>query len=218
VRDRERAAMRATTRTLFAKVCQLYPCAVISGRPRGDVTDRLAGIDVGAVVGNHGLEPGPRVERFARVIATVRPVLESALDGTRGVDIEDKRYSLALHYRNARRRGEARAAIQRAVLGLPLALRVVPGKLVVNLVPPAAPNKADALIGLRERHRADTAFYVGDDATDEDVFALDQPGRLLSVRIGRSSNSAARYYLKTQREIDSLLSRLIAFRSNGVHE
>ena len=97
-------------------------------------------------------------------------------------------------------------------------MRIVPGKLVVNLVPAAAPDKGDALVQLRARYRADTAFYVGDDGTDEDVFALDQPGRLLCVRVGRSRASAAGYYLKHQREIDALLARFVGFRTNGKSE
>ena len=55
-------------------------------------------------------------------------------------------------------------------------------------------------------------MYVGDDVTDEDVFRLDQPGRLFTVRIGRSKTSAARYYLRQQQEIDTLLEHLVALR------
>ena len=55
-------------------------------------------------------------------------------------------------------------------------------------------------------------MYVGDDVTDEDVFRLDQPGRLFTVRVGRSRTSAARYYLRQQQEIDALLEHLVALR------
>ena len=51
-------------------------------------------------------------------------------------------------------------------------------------MPEGAPHKGDAILQLRKLADADTALYVGDDFTDEDVFALDQPGRLLTVRIG----------------------------------
>ncbi|HKU43339.1 MAG TPA: trehalose-phosphatase, partial [Polyangiales bacterium] len=37
VAQRDRAHMRARTRRLLARVCALYPCAVISGRSRLDV-------------------------------------------------------------------------------------------------------------------------------------------------------------------------------------
>ncbi len=56
------------------------------------------------------------------------------------------------------------------------------------------------------------AIYVGDDETDEDVFALDQPGRLLSIRVGPSAASRADYYIESQAEIDQLLSLLIRLR------
>ena len=36
VEDRDRAAMRERTRGLLVRLCALYPCAVISGRSRGD--------------------------------------------------------------------------------------------------------------------------------------------------------------------------------------
>ena len=54
--------------------------------------------------------------------------------------------------------------------------------------------------------------YAGDDVTDEDVFELDQAGRLLSVRVGRSSRTTASNYLRAQPEMDQLLSHLIRAR------
>jgi trehalose 6-phosphate phosphatase len=95
------------------------------------------------------------------------------------------------------------------VTSLPTPMRVVPGKLVVSIVPARAPNKGDAVLDLRSRERADIAIYVGDDATDEDVFRIDQPGRLLGIRIGEAQNSAAAYFLRSQREVDRLLRRLV---------
>jgi trehalose 6-phosphate phosphatase len=91
-------------------------------------------------------------------------------------------------------------------------MRIIPGKLVVNLVPAGAPNKGDVLLASRARAGADSALYVGDDVSDEDVFSLDRPGRLLSVRVGRSPRSAAAYYLRNQAEIEQLLSTLIELR------
>jgi trehalose 6-phosphate phosphatase len=90
-------------------------------------------------------------------------------------------------------------------------MRVVAGKLVVNVVPERAPHKGDALLALREKERP-TAIYVGDDVTDEDVFVLDEPGALVSARIGRSVRSAAPYYLRDQREMDTLLEVLARAR------
>ena len=98
--------------------------------------------------------------------------------------IEDKGLSLAVHYRGARRKKEARALILDAAAGLG-DVRLVGGKQVLNVLPAGAPGKGQALERARARLGCDTAVYVGDDETDEDVFALDQPGRLLAIRVGR---------------------------------
>jgi trehalose 6-phosphate phosphatase len=217
VTDPDAARMRAPTSTLFAAVCQLYPCAVISGRSQKDVSARLGGAAVKYVVGNHGLEPGGTRDEFEAQVALARELLRSALAPLPGVDIEDKRYSLALHYRRSRSKRLARSSIHDAVAALPVRMRIVPGKQVVNVLPAHAPNKGDALLELRKAERADTALYVGDDTTDEDVFKLDQPGRLVTVRIGESLASAATYYLRSQRDIDRLLAKLVAHREQGSH-
>jgi trehalose 6-phosphate phosphatase len=213
VADRDEADMRTPTRDLFRRVCQLYPCAVISGRSRTDVAARLKGLGVRRIMGNHGLEPGKHMATFERQVIAIRPVLEAALAGKQGVDLEDKRFSLAVHYRRSRSKREARKAIYDAVAGLPIAMRTVPGKLVVNVVPVGAPHKGDALVLLRAEEGMDTAIYVGDDATDEDVFELDQPGRLLSIRVGLARSSSAAYYLKNQTEMDALLLQLERLRA-----
>lgn len=215
VTDRDGARLRARTGRLLTRACGLYPCAVISGRGQNDVAKRLGGAPARYIVGNHGLEPGAGIEAFAAEVDAARARLEAALGHLGGVEIEDKRYSLAIHYRGARRPRLAREAIHDAVRALPVAMRLVAGKMVVNVVPARAPNKGDALLLLREKAGADTALYVGDDVTDEDVFELDQPGRLLTIRVGESSTSAASYFLRTQAEIDVLLTTLIQLRERG---
>lgn len=214
VADRSAASMRTETRVLLDRVCKLYPCAVITGRALIDIRGRLCGLPLNHVIGNHGLEPSDDAAKFQHQVASVRPELEAALEGFPGVDIEDKSLSLAVHYRRSRSRKEARRAIYDAVGGL-ASMRVVPGKLVVNVVPGGAPHKGDAVVRLRAQEGSDTAIYVGDDVTDEDVFELDQPGRLLSVRVGRSAASAADYFLRDQRQIDPFLSRLAELRNGS---
>jgi trehalose 6-phosphate phosphatase len=215
VAARDAASMRRTTFTLFKRVCALYPTAVISGRSRRDVASRITGAAVRYVVGNHGLEPGADSPETERALGEARLALGRLAEKTQGLDLEDKRYSLAVHYRRARRRRAARAAVLSVLARLETPMRVVPGKLVLNVVLASAPNKGDALLALREREQADIALYVGDDVTDEDVFRLDQPGRLLTVRVERSRTSAAAYFLRDQHELDELLRHLITFRERA---
>jgi hypothetical protein len=49
------------------------------------------------------------------------------------------------------------------------------------------------------------------------VFRLPPPVRPLTVRVGRSSDSRAKYYLRSQREIDLLLQVLVATSSRRDH-
>lgn len=213
VNDRNAAHMRTRTSALLSRVCELYPCAVISGRSREDVHGRVGGANLMQVVGNHGLEPGMRLEQFAQDVSVLKPQLTTMLSGLQGLDIEDKCYSLAIHYRKSRSKRNAKVVIAEAVARLPKRVRVIEGKSVLNILPLKSPHKGDALTRLRAEAGMDTALYVGDDTTDEDIFAIDDPGRLLTIRVGYSRKSAASYYLRNQNEIDRLLSLLASARS-----
>jgi len=45
VSDLDRAAVRMSTRRLLRRVSELYPCVVVSGRSRSDLTRRLRGVN-----------------------------------------------------------------------------------------------------------------------------------------------------------------------------
>jgi trehalose 6-phosphate phosphatase len=159
VADRDRAFMRPRTRTLLEGLTRHYPCAVISGRGRGDTIAKLEGIAVKYVIGNHGLESNEGLPSFANDIATILPELQQSLDEHEGVDLENKRYSLSIHYRCAKDPAIARAAIHEAIAKLSRPMRLVLGKFVVNLIPQNAPHKGDALVALRAQEGADIALY-----------------------------------------------------------
>ena len=123
-----------------------------------------------------------------------------------------KGLSVAVHYRRSRQREPARRAILDAAQSLN-DMRITAGKLVVNFVAPDARHKGLALEHTRAQFACDTAIYVGDDDTDEDVFNLPQAG-YLSIRVGRKRTSAAPYYLRNQSGIDRLLEALVTLREN----
>jgi trehalose 6-phosphate phosphatase len=173
---------------------------------------RLRGLGVVQAIGNHGGEPSARPREVRARVGRWRASLARRLRGLAGVTIEDKGLSLAVHYRRAPDQGRAREAIRAAASRLARA-RVVGGKCVVNVVARGAPHKGTALAAERRRLRCDTTLYVGDDETDEDVFSL--PGRRqLGVRVGLMPGTRARYYLRSQTQIDSLLETLIRLRAS----
>lgn len=207
----QKARMRARTRQLLVAVAERYPCVVISGRSREDVASRVDSVPVWHISGNHGVEPwGQDAAYVARVRGWVLR-LRQRLAAYQGVIVEDKTYSVAVHYRRAKQKRRAVRAVAAAVRTL-RGVRIIGGSEAVNLVPRGAPHKGDALERARRLLVCDTAIYVGDDETDEDAFGASRPDRLLSIRVGRARQSRARYRLKDQREIDRFLQALLVLR------
>jgi trehalose 6-phosphate phosphatase len=211
VDDPDDAHMRPGTRAVLEQLARAYPCVVISGRSQPDALRRMRGVGVFEVIGNHGLEPWRRHDFFSSRVQSWMPILRRQLEFVDGILIEDKVFSVAIHYRRASQVRAARAAIERAVASLE-GVRVVGGKMVVNLIPAGAPTKGSALEMARASVGCDTALYVGDDQTDEDVFALDDPGRLLTIRVGEKLGSRATFFISDQASIDRLLARLLKLR------
>jgi trehalose 6-phosphate phosphatase len=205
----DEARMRLRTRKLLADVARLYPCAVVSGRAETDLLRRLRGLGRIEAVGNHGLEPSRYSTSLSHKVQRWVPLLQRLLAGHKGVVIENKVFSLAIHYRHARQRKVARAAIEAALAELG-PIRIIGGKLVYNVLAQEAPHKGVALLSARDRYACDAAIYIGDDDTDEDVFSLEEPGRLLSIRVGASARSRAAYFIRNQRDIDTVLATLVA--------
>jgi len=211
--DPERARMRAITARLLRTVAERYPCAVISGRRLGDLFPRIRTIPLRHLAGNHGIEPWGESERIASRVRRWVVALHRRIGGEPGIVIEDKTYSVTLHYRRAFHKPRAVGLIHDAVRSLPGA-RIVDGRCSVNVVPSGAPHKGDALERARNLLVCETAIYIGDDGTDEDAFAAGPPKRLLSIRIGRKRGSRARYWLKSQLEVDLFLRALARLRSS----
>lgn len=214
VRHPDGACLSARTRVLLEKLAAAAPVVIITGRSVGDLQKRL-GIELPYLVGNHGLEGflGTRValaraERHSQ--AWKRAIEKHDLEP--GVTVEDKRYSLAVHYRLARDPERAKARLERILRGLRPAPRIVGGKFVFNLVQPDAPHKGTALLKLMKKLKTPHAVYVGDDDTDEDVFSLGKKN-ILSIRVGKKADSKAQYYIERQSEINKLIRSLLPARA-----
>lgn len=191
------------------------PVAVITGRSLDDIRGRL-GFEPDFVIGNHGLEGMPGWERRALAYEQLclgwRNQLSGALADRTVYDpsiwVEDKQYSLSLHYRLARDQAKAGARLAELFASLTPAPRVIAGKCVFNLLPHDAADKGTALNQLIASSSARTAIYVGDDVTDEEVFRLDRPD-VLSVRIERTADTAAPFFLHHRLDLFHLLDELI---------
>jgi len=211
VEDRNATAMRNETRRLLRMVALLYPCAVISGRAREDVTRRLESVPLVGVVGNLGAEAGsgPLERSLREAVAQWGERLRRRLADVEGIEVEEKGFSLALHYRQATRQQDTKDRILVAVDELEGAV-AFEGHGVVNVAPARAPTKGDALEALCRRLAVNLAAFVGDDVTDEEAFR--SPVVRVGIRVGEAPDSAAQYFVTDQREVDALLRALIVAR------
>lgn len=209
------ARLPDATRALLQELQRHAPVAVITGRSVADITPRL-GFAPDLLVGNHGLEgvPGARAAAAAEYHRTVsagwRGQLERLLAAEYpdpGVQVEDKQFSLSVHYRHAQAAERAAADLAPLLSSLDPAPRLVAGKCVFNLMPPGAGHKGTALEQLIDETAARSALFVGDDVTDEDAFRV-QGRRLLAVRVEASDNSAAPFYLHGIEEMGQFLGAL----------
>jgi len=181
--------------------------ACISGRS-GEDARRIVGVDELVFVGNHGLELEPDAvvwgERLHAFLATVD-----------WPELEDKRLSAALHYRNARDEAAARKKLERVAAEARAAGFVARfGRKVLELLPPLTANKGTAVERLLADRGLDRALYAGDDTTDLDAFAALEPLEL-GVRIAVASTEAphelrahADIVVETPAELLGLLRRL----------
>jgi trehalose 6-phosphate phosphatase len=194
------------------KLRDFLQVAIVTGRAVDDVRGRLD-FEPHFVIGNHGAEAGFE-ERERALQAGLDPVRELLARRAGelaevGVTVEDKRLSLALHYRLSRNADAARKLIAELVPGDFDAVHVLPGKMVANIVHADAPDKAQALLDLVKRCAADCAIFVGDDANDEPVFVA-APEGWLTVRVGRDApHSAAAFYLDGSFDLALLVDRLL---------
>jgi len=212
--DRESVKLTRSIHEWLVELAKRAPCAVISGRALSDLAPRVNGA-VPYLIGNHGLESPltPAVTLLwadgicAGWRAAIKGELAPQLAGL-GIDVEDKRYSLTLHYRGSEEPDRVRSVLPTILSGLNPAPRLISGKCSINLLPPGKGGKGEAALAMMHHLRQPAFFFIGDDETDEDVFALTE-GLAMGVRVGPRAGSRAKYYIKHQGEIEDVLRFLI---------
>jgi trehalose 6-phosphate phosphatase len=151
--------------------------ALVSGRPIRDL-DRLFSPLTLPAIGGHGAEMrvdrGGVVGRAKLLPEGMRARLAQAAAPGSGVEIEDKGYSLALHFRGAPQMEQGLlASVAAARAAFPdEAVEVLPGKAMIEVKRPGV-SKGEAVRALvrREPFAGRLPVFVGDDVTDESVFA-----------------------------------------------
>jgi trehalose 6-phosphate synthase/phosphatase len=190
---------------------------LISGRKVADLQSWLGDIPNLGLAAEHGARwrPPGTSEWQGRSAATewkdsVRPILEHFVERIPGSRIETKEFSLVWHYRNAEPEfGEWLATEVVAMLESMLGeteLRAYRGNKIVEVKPMWA-NKGELTKDLLTLY-ADALFIlaIGDDRTDEDMFAQ-LPEGAWSLHVGEGVSRAA-YRIPDVKRVRQLLSQL----------
>lgn len=212
--DRAGVKLTRSVHEWLTELAKRVPCAVISGRALSDLAPRVNEA-VPHLIGNHGLEspltPPVTLLWADGICGGWRHSLKGELApqlADLGVEVEDKRYSLTLHYRGREDQDRIRLALLSLMTRLSPAPRLVVGKQSINLLPPGKGDKGAAALALMRHLHLPALLFIGDDETDEDIFGLAE-GVAMGVRVGLHAGSRAKYYLKHQGEIEDVLRFLI---------
>lgn len=153
--------------------------ALVSGRTLANIDLIFAPLKL-AAIGGHGAEwraaPGAQASsRTQPLDAELKRKLAAVCDLGPGVIVEDKGYSFALHYRQAPDQAEAVRAAVAAICAEAKAgtIEVLLGKSVVE-IKAAGISKANAVRDLMAvaPFAKRKPVFIGDDITDEPVFAV----------------------------------------------
>src|SRR5215813_14229426 len=190
--------------------------ALVSGRSLNDI-DLIFAPQEYPAVGGHGAEM--RLATDGQAVATHAPPMDKELKKrlaaiaslSPGILLEDKGYSLALHYRLA---PHAEKAIYEAVslirADLPNApIEVLPGKCVCE-IKHSGFTKATGVRELmtHEPFKGRKPLFIGDDVTDETVFAIMPDFNGLSFSVGRRAHGVAGHF-DTPGDVREFLARLL---------
>lgn len=185
--------------------------AVLSGRSIAEV-DRILEGSIASVAGLHGLD---RRTADGAIDATpphpslpdARECLAHMARAERGLLLEDKGTSVALHYRQRPDAGPAVVDCARR-LARQTGLVLQEGHMVAELRTPG-PDKGEALAAFMAEapFAGATPIMIGDDLTDEDAFAVAVALGGEAILIGQPRRSRSRWRLE---DPDALLAWLEA--------
>jgi len=217
----EEALLSQERRQLLKKLAaqKNIKLAIVTGRGLRDIK-KLLRLPELIYIGNHGFE----IEFRKKVIVPAaarrsRPLfqklvreLRKALKPYTGCQIEDKKWTVSVHYRRvtAAQQNKVRHIVRHLIT--PLAkdkkLLMTTGKKVIGFRPPVPWDKGQAVLWLLKKYPSYSPVYIGDDITDEDAFrVLRKKGQ--TYYVGSKKKTLAKKRLKDVRAVYALLRTML---------
>jgi trehalose 6-phosphate phosphatase len=154
--------------------------AFITGRSVENARN-MVDIEDALYIGNHGMEYlkgnqviiDPEAAHYQSQIRNIEEVLKNKLN-MNGLILENKRISLAVHYRLIKEQEKAKATILKIINTLNLSpdLAVFPGRKIIEIKPTTGRNKGTIIREMVKKYGIKQLIYLGDDTTDQDAFKI----------------------------------------------
>lgn len=224
VNDPEDAQIDQEMQQQLKIVAEHFRTAIISGRDRIDVRDRV-GIEPIFYAGSHGFDisgPGgfrfevPEAKSCIPSLDKIENELRDLLCAVPGAIFERKKYAFAIHYRQCSKADANHVinTITKQANQYP-ELKLTEGKKVIEVRPNLDWGKGRALSKIRNilgvMPQNSLTFYFGDDVTDEDAFNelySDGVGVRVNDKENASLSTKAHYTLNGPNEVIVFLKRL----------
>ncbi len=224
VDDHEAAGLTDDMTGLLEKFSEKYPTAIISGRDLQDLKQKV-GLGNVHYAGSHGYEmegPDHFINESAEAGKLIpqldeleKEVAENLTD-VEGVQLERKKYALAVHYRQVPE-GQKRRVIE-IVDGVASGFSKIKkgnGKKVIELQPNIDWHKGRAVEMLMEKISGGEnnifPVYIGDDITDEDAFKV--MGKGIAILVGdHGASTQADYHLESVDEVKEFMNWMITLK------
>jgi trehalose 6-phosphate phosphatase len=193
--------------------CPHCVLALVSGRATAQLDALFSPVKL-AVIGCHGAQirsdPDAPVQCRAPLDANIRRDLYALAARFPGTLLEDKTYSLAVHYRGAPALETSLTRAAGEFVAAHPTLEILEGKAVIEFKPRGY-DKATACAALiaHPPFRGRTPVFLGDDVTDERVFHVLPEFAGIGISVGRPMKGAD-YMLRSPAAVRAWLRDLAA--------
>jgi trehalose 6-phosphate synthase/phosphatase len=197
---------------------------LISGRDSGTLDTWFNGINI-ELVAEHGSMYKAKEEKHWKGVPDipmewkdeVRACIEKYVGMVPGSFMEEKKYSIAWHYRAIENIEEDAIKLslskELTLLNLNDSFSILQGNKVIE-VKSSHVNKGRFIEGLMSANSFDFVLAIGDDITDEDMFDVLRQEHHYTIKVGLGS-TAARYNLVGVNNVLSFLDQLSAVRDRA---
>jgi len=231
-----RAFMSKNTRRILRRLSETQNCklVIVSGRKLTDVRKKV-GLKGIVYAGNHGFEiKGPKIAFKSPVPMKYRKILEEIkvrfgkwIFDIKGLSLEDKGFSLSLHYRLVDKKEISRVKAEfyttMIMYEVKHGIRVRQGKKIFEIRPPTDWDKGKVVLwllarekfALNKKNRQILPIYIGDDATDEDAFEALR-GKGMTIFVGKPGKTKAEYFINNTKETVNFLNLIFKTTAKNI--